>query len=96
VTSAEIGDGNTEVVDGHLDQIGSVGKNANEQAVSMMGMAQPLGFGVGYGFDGTGATGFPNMALMGQGADFNQMQMMMAMQNGMSSNAFGTFPMMGM
>jgi hypothetical protein len=52
---------------------------------------------MGYGFDGTAvAAGFPNMGLMGQGADFNQMQMMMAMQNGMAPNAFGAFPMMGM
>lgn len=27
--------------------------------------------------------------------DFNQMQMMMAMQNGMGPNNFGGFPMMG-
>jgi len=36
---------------------------------------------------------------MGAGGDFNQMQqmqMMMAMQNGMAPNAFGAFPMMGM
>lgn len=34
---------------------------------------------------------FPNMNF---GGDFNQMQMMMAMQNGMAPN-FGAFPMMG-
>lgn len=28
--------------------------------------------------------------------DFNQMQLMMAMQNGMSPGGFGNFPMMGM
>lgn len=27
--------------------------------------------------------------------DFNQMQMMMAMQNGMAPSSFGSFPMMG-
>lgn len=32
---------------------------------------------------------------MGMGGDFSQMQMMMAMQNGMTPNGFGTFPMMG-
>jgi hypothetical protein len=37
--------------------------------------------------------GFPNMNFNGTG-DFNQMQMMMAMQNGMGNNAFGGFPMM--
>lgn len=36
---------------------------------------------------------FPNMNF-GAG-NFDQMQMMMAMQNGMPANAFGTFPMMG-
>jgi hypothetical protein len=35
------------------------------------------------------------MGVMGQGGDINHMQMMMAMQNGMASNAFGAFPMMG-
>lgn len=33
---------------------------------------------------------------MGMGGDFNQMQMMMAMQNSMGPNGFGSFPMMGM
>jgi hypothetical protein len=32
---------------------------------------------------------------MGFGADYNQMQMMMAMQNGMAPGGFGNFPMMG-
>jgi hypothetical protein len=32
---------------------------------------------------------------MGMGGDFNQMQMMMAMQNGMGTGGFGNFPMMG-
>ncbi|KAI9167429.1 Vacuolar protein sorting-associated protein [Paramyrothecium foliicola] len=39
--------------------------------------------------------GYPNMNFSG-GGDFNQMQMMMAMQNGMGNNAFGGFPMMAM
>ena len=33
---------------------------------------------------------------MGMGGDFNQMQMMMAMQNGMGANGFGSLPLMGM
>lgn len=37
--------------------------------------------------------GYSNM-FSGSG-DFNQMQMMMAMQNGMGPNSFGGFPMMG-
>ncbi|KJZ77051.1 hypothetical protein HIM_03372 [Hirsutella minnesotensis 3608] len=47
-----------------------------------------------YGMDG----GFSNnMMFSGSGGgDFNQMQMMMAMQNGMNGNSFAGFPMMGM
>ena len=46
-------------------------------------------------YDGETANGgFSNMGFPGTG-DFNQMQMMMAMQNGMGPNAFGGFPMMG-
>jgi hypothetical protein len=56
-------------------------------------MSQAPGFGAGFGFDLSAAGGFPNM---GMGGDFNQMQMMMTMQNGMAPNAFGAFPMMGM
>lgn len=37
---------------------------------------------------------FPNGSFSSSG-DFNQMQMMMAMQNGMTPNSFGGFPMMG-
>ncbi|KAK7736251.1 hypothetical protein SLS53_007086 [Cytospora paraplurivora] len=44
----------------------------------------------GLGFGGMNGS-FPNMNF---GGDFNQMQMMMAMQNGMAPN-FGAFPMMG-
>ncbi|POR39358.1 Uncharacterized protein TPAR_00439 [Tolypocladium paradoxum] len=39
--------------------------------------------------------GYANMMFTGGGGDFNQMQMMMAMQNGMGNNSFGSFPMMG-
>lgn len=45
-----------------------------------------------YGPDANG--GFQNMNFQGSD-DFNQMQMMMAMQNGMGANNFGGFPMMG-
>ena len=40
--------------------------------------------------------GYNNMNYGGGSGDFNQMQMMMAMQNGMNPSAFGGFPMMGM
>jgi hypothetical protein len=38
--------------------------------------------------------GYQHANFQGQG-DFNQMQMMMAMQNGMAPNSMGNFPMMG-
>lgn len=41
---------------------------------------------------GMGFNGMPQMG-MGNGTDFNQMQMMMAMQSGMPVNGFGGFPM---
>jgi hypothetical protein len=50
-------------------------------------------FGGNMAFNGQGGQ-FPNMNFAGSG-DFNQMQMMMAMQNGMQPNAFGGFPLMG-
>lgn len=51
--------------------------------------------GSGAIFDVNGTGGFSNMAF-GAAGDFNQMQMMMAMHNGMGANGFGNFPMMGM
>ncbi|RAL63651.1 hypothetical protein DID88_003694 [Monilinia fructigena] len=57
------------------------------------GVAQTPAFGSGFGFDQSSTGGFPGMGFSG---DFNQMQMMMAMQNGMAPGGFGTFPMMGM
>ena len=56
--------------------------------------SQTPAFGAGFGFDGNVAAGFPGG--MGFGGDMSQMQMIMAMQNGMAPNAFGNFPMMGM
>lgn len=47
------------------------------------------------GSDGVGenaAMAFPGMPM---GGDMNQMQMFMAMQNGMGAGGFGNFPMMG-
>ncbi|KAJ6444730.1 pre-mRNA-splicing factor 38B [Purpureocillium lavendulum] len=49
-------------------------------------------------YDTNGANangGFSNNMMFAGGGDFNQMQMMMAMQNGMGGNSFGGFPMMG-
>lgn len=48
----------------------------------------------GYGSEAMMSGGMPNMMFSGSG-DMNQMQMMMAMQNGMGPNSFGNFPMMG-
>lgn len=84
------------IVNGQPDPTVLIEKDTNGQPMNMTGMAQPLGFGMEFGFDSTAAAGFPNMGLMGQGTDFNQMQMMMTMQNGMTPNSFGMFPMMGM
>lgn len=42
-----------------------------------------------------GVTGFPNANMNFGPGNFDQMQMMMAMQNGMGPNAFGGFPLMG-
>ncbi|KAL3419253.1 pre-mRNA-splicing factor 38B [Phlyctema vagabunda] len=80
---------------GQEDQDGSkelADKDGDDQATGLQGVQ---GFGTGFGFDPTAAGGFNNMAF-GAGGDFNQMQMMMAMQNGMAPNNFGNFPMMGM
>jgi hypothetical protein len=57
------------------------------------GVSQTPVFGAGFGFDASAAGGFPGMPF---GGDFNQMQMMMAMQNGIGPAAFTNFPMMGM
>ncbi len=57
------------------------------------GVSQTPVYGAGFGFDPSAAGGFPGMPF---GGDFNQMQMMMAMQNGMGPATFGNFPMMGM
>ncbi|APA15124.1 hypothetical protein sscle_14g098940 [Sclerotinia sclerotiorum 1980 UF-70] len=57
------------------------------------GVAPTPAFGSGFGFDQSASGGFPGMGFSG---DFNQMQMMMAMQNGMAPGGFGNFPMMGM
>ena len=64
-------------------------KDANGQLIA----GQTLGFTAGFGFDPSTAGGFPGMGL---GGDFNQLQMMTAMQTGMGVGAFGAFPMMGM
>lgn len=63
------------------------------QSMANQGPAQTSGFGPAFGFDQAANGGFPNM---GFGGDFNQMQMMAAMQNGMGPTPFGNFPMMGM
>lgn len=68
-------------------------KDANVEAISAPNMSQTPAMGAVFGFDASTAGAFPGM---GFGGDFNQMQMMMAMQNGgMGPNGFGNFPMMG-
>lgn len=62
--------------------------------VAGAGVSQTPAFGAVNGFDTSAAGGFPSMGF--GGTDFNQMQMMMAMQNGMGgAGGFGNFPMMG-
>jgi hypothetical protein len=68
-------------------------KDANGEPISGQAISQAPGIAAGFGFNPSAGGAFP----MGFGGDFNQMQMMMAMQNGgMGPNAFGNFPMMGM
>jgi hypothetical protein len=45
--------------------------------------------------DAANPVAFNGMGFGNNGTDYNQMQMMMAMQNGVGANAFGSFPMMG-
>jgi hypothetical protein len=76
--------------DGEMD---CAEKDANGQPLVEQSISQTPGFVAGFGFDPNAASGFPGM---GFGGDFNQMQMMIAMQNGMGQNGFNNFPMMGM
>ena len=55
---------------------------------------QPTDASLGASFGVENMAGFANMNFSGAGG-FDQMQMMMAMQNGMAPNSFGNFPMMG-
>ena len=75
------GDAVTVDEDGPKDETG--GKTSDYPTE---GVSQTPAFGAGFGFDPGAASGF----------DMNQMQMMMAMQNGMAPNGFGNFPMIGM
>ncbi len=68
--------------DGHKEPNGPNGQVVSQTPV----------FGTGFGFDPSAAGAFSGMPF---GGDFNQMQMMMAMQNGMGAGGFGNFPMMG-
>lgn len=56
--------------------------------------AEQAGDGEGQ-FNDAANGGFQQNMMFPGGGDFNQMQMMMAMQNGMGQNSFGGFPMMG-
>lgn len=66
---------------------GEADGDENNKDNSQQNPSFPNGLGFGGGMNGS----FPNMNF---GGDYNQMQMMMAMQNGMAPN-FGAFPMMG-
>lgn len=83
----------TEPVEGESEE-----RDANESTGQALAVKDQNGDGEdgdAENYDGETANGnFQTMGFQGSG-DFNQMQMMMAMQNGMGSNAFGGFPMMG-
>jgi len=79
--TAGVEDEQKDVTNGDVD-----GQSTKEES-------QTAAAGTGMGFEGTAPTAFPGA--MGFGGDMSQMQMMMAMQNGMAPNAFGNFPMMG-
>jgi hypothetical protein len=68
------------------------GEEESKDTAEDQGISQTSGFGAGFGFDPSATSAYPNMPF---GGDFSQMQMMMAMQNGMNPAAFGNFPMMG-
>ncbi|ESZ92976.1 hypothetical protein SBOR_6642 [Sclerotinia borealis F-4128] len=69
------------------------GEQSTAEKEGETGVVQAQAIGSGFGFDQSSSGGFPGMGFSG---DFNQMQMMMAMQNGMAPGGFGNFPMMGM
>ena len=69
------------------------GGGADGDATTQDKTLQPNGYNGTFGFGPTNG-GFQNMAF-GDAGNFNQMQMMMAMNNGMAPNSFGAFPMMG-
>lgn len=73
-------------------EAGEGAADAETEAVDEDAKAQAE-FGGNYPY-GAANGAFPNMGFAGAG-DFNQMQMMLAMQNGMPPGAFGGFPMMG-
>ena len=89
VDAIPAGDAATGVEDGQKDMT-----ERHTSAQPAEEALQTPAFGAGFGFDGNVAAGFPGG--MAFGGDMSQMQMMMAMQNGMAPNAFGNFPMMGM
>lgn len=85
--------GDTDVAKPDEVEGNSVGKEvASKNGAADEIVAATPSFGAAFGFDPSNAAGFPNMPF---GGDFNQMQMMMGMQNGMNPAAFGNFPMMG-
>ncbi len=62
------------------------------EEVAVGGLPDTASFSGGFGFDAMGGP----LLNMNLGGDFNQMQMMMSMQNGMMPNNFTNFSMMGM
>ncbi|KAI5926383.1 hypothetical protein F4810DRAFT_707467 [Camillea tinctor] len=90
----QVASGETQVTvtDGLENEDGTGSGEAKEDVEGEGHGDQPGQSGTNFGFDPMNANfnmNFPN-------GDMNQMQMMMAMQNGMNPAAFGAFPMMGM
>lgn len=89
------GDGTEPMADGDAEQAPSAENEDQDAATDEAGNQVAAGTANGMnGFNMQGGNNsFPGMA-NGMGGDMNQMQMMMAMQNGMMPGNFG-FPMMG-
>ena len=83
----------------HRDGDGDVTKTENAEETAegddVPEGNQPTDGSFGGSFGVENMAGFTNMNFGGGAGGFDQMQMMMAMQNGMAPNSFGNFSMMG-
>ncbi|KAI3336473.1 hypothetical protein HD806DRAFT_7225 [Xylariaceae sp. AK1471] len=77
---------------GHVTEETAGGDGEKDDAVAEVSADQSEQSGMNFGFDPMNN----NFNMNFGNGDMTQMQMMMAMQNGMNPAAFGSFPMMGM